>query len=168
MRWLWVDRFTEFVSGSHAKGIKNVALDQEVVDHYWLGYPILPPTLIIEGLAQVGGILVHEHTGFTKRVVLAKVGSAKFHQPARPGDSLVYEAKLEQLQEHGATVAGRSYCGDTLQAEIDLMFAFLEEGHLIDGLLFNPGELRAMLRLMNFFNVAVTQDGKPIPHHENL
>ncbi|EMB14440.1 MULTISPECIES: 3-hydroxyacyl-ACP dehydratase FabZ family protein [Rhodopirellula] len=168
MRWFWVDRFTEFVSGSHASGVKNVALDEEVVDDYCLGYTMLPPTLIIEGLAQLGGILVHEKFGFTKRVVLAKVGSAKYYAPARPGDSLQYHVKLERTQDSGATVTGTSHCDGELQAEVDLMFAFLEEGHLIDGPLFNPGDLLAMMRMMNFFHVAVTADGEPIPFHENL
>src|SRR6056297_3193592 len=117
MRWFWVDRFTEFVSGSHAKGIKNVALDEEVLDGYSLGYPVLPPTLIIEGLAQLGGILVHEKFQFTKRVVLAKVGSVKYHAPAKPGDTLNYHVKLEGTQEIGATFTGTSHCDGDLQAE---------------------------------------------------
>jgi len=168
MRWFWVDRFTEFVSGSHATGIKNVALDEEVLDNYNLGSPMLPPTLIIEGLAQLGGILVHEHYDFTKRVVLAKVGKAKYYAPARPGDTLHYHVQLDGTQELGATVIGTSHCGDHLQAEAELMFAFLEEGRLVDGPLFNPGDLRAMLRLMNFFHVAVTPDGNPVPYYKNL
>lgn len=168
MRWFWVDRFTEFVSGSHARGIKNVALDEEVLDGYSIGYPVLPPTLIIEGLAQLGGILVHEHFGFTQRVVLAKVGSVKYHAPAKPGDTLNYHVTLGRTQSLGAVVSGTSHCNGELQAEADLMFAFLEEGHLVDGSLFNPGDLRAMLRLMNFFHVAVTADGKPIPYYKNL
>src|SRR6056297_946722 len=168
MRWFWVDRFTEFVSGSHASGIKNVALDEEVLDGYSLGYPVLPPTLIIEGLAQVGSILVHEHFQFTKRVVLAKVGSVKYHRPAKPGDTLHYRVALERSQALGATVVGTSHCEGELQAEADLMFAFLEEGQFVDGPLFNPGDLRGMLRLMNFFHVAKTAEGDPIPYYKNL
>lgn len=168
MRWFWVDRFTEFVSGSHAKGIKNVALDEEVLDGYSLGYPVLPPTLIIEGLAQVGGILVHEHFGFTKRVVLAKVGKVQYHAPAKPGDTLHYTVTLQRTQDLGATVIGTSHCEGELQTEAELMFAFLEEGHLVDGPLFNPGDLRAMLRLMNFFHVAKTADGQPVPYYPHL
>ena len=64
--------------------------------------------------------------------------------------------------------SGTSHCNGELQAEADLMFAFLEEGHLVDGPLFNPGDLRAMLRLMNFFHVAKTADGNPIPYYKNL
>ncbi|MEM1224423.1 MAG: 3-hydroxyacyl-ACP dehydratase FabZ family protein [Planctomycetota bacterium] len=168
MRWFWVDRFTEFVSGSHASGIKNVALDEEVIDNYCLGFPMLPPTLIIEGLAQVGGVLVHEVFGFQKRVVLAKVGKVRYHAPAMAGDQLIYHTKLENVSDRGATVIGTSHCGDVLQTESELMFAFMEDGYLVDGPLFNRGDLLAMLRLMQFFNVAVTADGHPVPIYDNL
>ena len=83
MRWFWIDRFTEFVSGQCAKGIKNVTMDEEVVDGYWPDYPILPSTLIIEGMAQLGGILVAEHHQFEKQVVLAKVSKASFSESGK-------------------------------------------------------------------------------------
>jgi 3-hydroxyacyl-[acyl-carrier-protein] dehydratase len=170
MRWFWVDRFTEFVSGSHACGIKNITLAEEVVDKYCPGFPMLPPTLIIEGMAQLGGIMVAEHFGFEKRVVLAKVGNAKFHQPARTGDQLHYRVEADAIGSQGATVTCVSHCGDTLQAEVQLMFAFLEAGddRFTDGPLFKPGDLESMLRMMNFFHVAVDADGQPVPIYENL
>ena len=129
---------------------------------------MLPPTLIIEGMAQLGGILVAEHFGFEKRVVLAKVGKAKFHAPARAGDQLQYKATIDGVQEDGATIIGTSHCGSEIQAEIDLMFAFLDEGRFTDGPLFNPGDLGSILRLMNVFHVAVDKEGKPVPIYENL
>ena len=162
MRWFWIDRFTEFVSGSHAAGIKNVALDQEVMDEYCSSYPYFPPTLIIEGLAQLGGILVAEHFDWDKRVVLAKVGKAVYHQPAFPGDQLHYQVRLEGTQDNGATISGTSHCDGQLQAEIDLMFAFLEEGRFAEGSLFRSGELAKMLRIMNLFDVAVDAHGNPL------
>jgi 3-hydroxyacyl-[acyl-carrier-protein] dehydratase len=165
---MWVDRFTEFVSGSHAHGIKNVTLDEEVVDDYCRGYPMLPPTLIIEGMAQLGGILVAEHFAFDKHVVLAKVSKAVFHQPARIGDQLQYAVHLDAVRHAGATVTSKSHCDGVLQAEINLMFAFLEEGRFTDGPLFNPGELRGMLRVMNFFNVATDANGNPVREYEKL
>ncbi|MDE0865439.1 MAG: beta-hydroxyacyl-ACP dehydratase [Rubripirellula sp.] len=168
MRWFWVDRFTEFVSGSHARGYKNVTLAEEALDEYCPGYPMLPPTLIIEGMAQMGGILVSEHFNFDKHVVLAKIGKAKFHQPARCGDRLNFSVKMDAVQDLGATVTCLSHTGDTLQAEIDLMFAFLEEGRFTNGPLFNPGMLRDMLRMMNFFHVAVDLDGNAIPEYTNI
>ena len=168
MRWIWIDRFTEFSSGSHACGVKNVTLGEEVLDEYCPGYPMYPPTLIIEGMAQLGGILVAEHFSFEKHVVLAKVGKSRFHQPARPGDQLCYEVHLDSVQDVGATVVGKSQCEGKLQAEIGLMFAFLEEGRFTDGPLFRPVDLRSMLRAMNFFNVAVDSDGNPISDYPAL
>jgi 3-hydroxyacyl-[acyl-carrier-protein] dehydratase len=168
MRWFWVDRFTEFVSGSHTCGLKNIALDEECVDEYCPGYPMLPPTLIIEGMAQMGGIMVAEHFKFEKRVVLAKVGKAQYHLPARTGDQLHYRVTMDAVQEDGATVSGVSHCDGKLQAEIDLMFAFLEPGRFTDGPLFKPGDLKSMLQLMRFFHVAVDADGKPVPIYTNI
>lgn len=162
MRWFWVDRFTEFVSGSHAAGIKNVSLVEEAIDRYCTGHPLLPPTLIIEGMAQLGGILVGEHFGFDKRVVLAKVGRAVYHQAARPGDRLEYRVVIDSIGDSGATVTSTSHCDGQLQAEIDLMFAFLEGDQFPDQSLFLPGDLEIMLRIMGMIEVAVDADGNPL------
>jgi len=168
MRWMWVDRFTEFVSGSHASGLKNVALDQEVLDEYCPGFPYLPPTLIIEGMAQLGGILVAEMFDWDKRVVLAKVGKAEFFAPAVPGDQLHYRVSIESAQNNGAVASGTSHCNGVLQAKIELMFAFLEEGRFADGPLFKPGELATMLRLMKMFHVAVDANGNRLNISDKL
>ncbi|QDS91284.1 3-hydroxyacyl-[acyl-carrier-protein] dehydratase FabZ [Roseimaritima multifibrata] len=168
MRWLWLDRFTEFQSGSHAKGIKNVALDEEAIDNYSPGHPFLPPTLIIEGIAQLSGILVAEHFDFKKRVVLAKVNKAVYHQLAQPGDQLEYAAQLDFVQEQGATCRCTSHINGELQAEIDLMFAFLDEKRFGDQSLFEDGDLLVMLRLMKLFHVAVDADGQPLAISSNL
>ncbi|OYP39096.1 3-hydroxyacyl-ACP dehydratase FabZ family protein [Rhodopirellula sp. MGV] len=168
MRWFWVDRFTEFVSGSHAAGIKNVCLDAEVVDEYCPGYPMLPPTLIIEGMAQLGGIMVAEAFEFDKRVVLAKVGKAKFLRPALNGDTLQYHVQLDALQDNGGTVTCTSHCDGELQAEIELMFAFLEDGTIVEGPLYDPDDLKAMLQIMKFFVVAIDKDGNRFPKYAKL
>lgn len=168
MRWFWIDRFTEFVSGQYAKGIKNVTMDEEVVDGYWPDYPILPSTLIIEGMAQLGGILVAEHHQFKKQVVLAKVSKASFLSPARNGDQLKYTVTLDSVQDLGATVNAVSHREGELQAEVDLMFAFLEPGRFTEGPLFGPGDLRTMLRMMNFFNVAVDPEGNAVGEYPAL
>jgi 3-hydroxyacyl-[acyl-carrier-protein] dehydratase len=95
-------------------------------------------------------------------VVLAKVAKALFHRPALPGDQLRYTARLEAAQDNGATITGTSHCDGQLQAEIDLMFAFLEEGRFAEGSLFHPGDLAGMLRIMNVFNVAIDAQGNPL------
>lgn len=162
MRWFWIDRFTSFHSGREATAIKNVSLVEEALDDYCLGYPYLPPPLIIEGLAQLGGVLVAEHMNFQKRVVLAKVVRAVFHQLAAPGDQLHYHAVLESVQDEGAMVSCTSKLHEQPQAEIQLMFAFLNENRFGEMPLFKPEELTTMLRLMRFFEVAVDPAGRPL------
>jgi 3-hydroxyacyl-[acyl-carrier-protein] dehydratase len=162
MRWFWLDRFTSFQTGKEATAIKNVALDEEALDDYLLGFPYLPSTLIIEGLAQLGGILVGQSIQFSKPVVLAKVVKAEFFRPARPGDQLHYHAKVESLQAEGGLVSCTSHLGDHLQAEVQLMFAFLV-GRFAGQTLFKPEELSTMLRLMGYYDVAVDEAGQPLP-----
>ena len=59
MRWIWIDRFVEFESGRRAVAIKNVSLAEEHLHDHFPGYPIMPNSLITEGLAQTGGLLGH-------------------------------------------------------------------------------------------------------------
>ncbi len=67
MRWFWFDRYTEFVSGKHAVGIKNVTLAEEHLHDHFPGCPVMPNALIIEGLAQTGGLLVSEAQNYERR-----------------------------------------------------------------------------------------------------
>ena len=60
MRWFWLDRFTEFVSGSHATAVKCVSLSEDHLREHLPGYPLMPNTLVAEGMAQCGGLLVSE------------------------------------------------------------------------------------------------------------
>lgn len=166
MRWFWIDRFVEFVSGERAVALKAVSIAEEPLDEYLPGHPVAPCSLIIEGLAQTGGLLVAEHNGFRERVVLAKVGKAVFHFPARPGDVLTYTAVVEDIRADGAMVRGTSHAGDRLQAEIELVFAHLDDR--IPGTeLFEPAGFLRTLRLLKLFEVGRTPDGQPltIPAH---
>lgn len=166
MRWFWIDRFIEFESGRRAVAVKNVTFAEEQVLDYFPGFALLPPALIIEGLAQTGGLLVGEHGGFRERVVLAKVGKAVFHRPVRPGDTLRYTAVIEDIREDGAIVAGTSHLGDELQAEISLVFAHLD--HRFAGVeQFVPADFIGMLRSFGMYRVGRKQDGSPldVPPH---
>ncbi len=161
MRWFWFDRYTEFVSGSHAKAVKAVSLAEEQLDNYIPGFPVMPASLIIEGFAQIGGLLVGESRGFRQRTVLAKIGKSKFHLEARPGDVLRYEVTIQDMSDDGAIVHGRTTLDDQLQAEVELFFAHLDDRFAgVD--LFYPAEFLAILRLLGIYDVGRTQDGKPI------
>ncbi len=82
MRWFWLDRFTEFVSGTRATAVKGVALSEEHLHDHWPYYPVMPNTLIAEGMAQAGGLLVSEIYRFSELVVLAKFSKMRVPRPA--------------------------------------------------------------------------------------
>src|SRR6516162_8604728 len=88
MRWIWIDKFLEFRSGQFARAVKNLTLAEEHLHDHFPGYPVMPASLIIEGLAQTGGILVGEARDFAEKVVLAKIPRAEFHGVACAGDQL--------------------------------------------------------------------------------
>ena len=77
MRWIWIDKLIAFEHGRRAVAIKNVSLAEEHLHDHFPGYPIHPPTLMIEGMAQTGGVLVGEAFDFREKVVLAKVSRAR-------------------------------------------------------------------------------------------
>ena len=61
--------------------------------------------VLVEGMAQTAGILVGEARNFAEKVILAKIGRATFHRLVRPGDTLEFSAKIEQLNEAGASIS---------------------------------------------------------------
>jgi len=127
MRWIWIDKFTEFTPRASATAIKCVSLAEEHLHDLYPDFPIVPNSLIIEGMAQTAGILVGEARDFKEKVILAKVSRATFHQLVRPGDTLTLQTKIEQLSEQGASTAGVVRVGDVLVAEINLMFSHIDQ-----------------------------------------
>lgn len=161
MRWFWIDRFREFQSGRHAVAVKNVSLAEEHLHDHFPGAPVMPNTLVIEGLAQTGGLLVAEHGGFRERVVLAKIAKARFHLPATPGDTLTYRMTIDAIHKDGAIVSGTSHVGEQLQGEVQLFFAHLNEA-TAGQWLFDPAGLLAMLQLLGVFEVGRDAQGQPL------
>lgn len=161
MRWFWIDRFTQFESGRTATAVKNVSLAEEHLHDHFPGAPVMPNTLVIEGIAQTGGLLVAEHGSFVQRVVLAKVAKARFHFPAVPGDTLCYRTTIDDIHKDGAIVSGTSHMGARLQAEAQLFFAHLNEA-TAGPWLFDPASLLAMLKLLRVFDVGRDAQGRPL------
>jgi 3-hydroxyacyl-[acyl-carrier-protein] dehydratase len=127
MRWIWIDRFVDFQSGKSARAIKNLSLAEDHFRDHFPGYPVMPAALILEGLAQTGGILVGEVNNFQEKVVLAKVPRAVFHREMLAGEQLVYEAEILHLRPEGASVQGRVLVGDAVTAEAEIFFAHLDQ-----------------------------------------
>lgn len=167
MRWFWIDRFTSFESGTSASAVKNISLSEEALDDYMPGRPSLPNALIIEGMAQTAGLLVAEVNQFQDRVVLAKVGKAIFHLPARNGDQLRFQAKIEDRRDDGAIVSGTTHIDGELQAEIELTFAFLGE-RFGNRPLFPNNDLLGMLLTLGMYEVGKDVNGNPLVIPERL
>src|SRR5205814_240770 len=126
MRWIWIDKFIEFTPRTSATAVKAVSLAEEHLHDLYPAFPIVPHSLIIEGMAQTAGILVGEARNFEEKVILAKIGRATFHRLVRPGETISFRATIDQLNEQGASISGVvSVDGGALVAEIELMFSHI-------------------------------------------
>ncbi len=140
MRWLWIDRITELTPRERLVAIKHVSLAEEHLhDHFAAdveaglpAMPLMPASLIIEGMAQTAGILVGHAESFREKVILAKVGRARLERDAAPGDTLRYTATLSRIDDRGAASEGaveiRPGDGERFipAGRIDLMFSHVD------------------------------------------
>ncbi len=135
MRWIWIDRFESFEAGKSAVAIKNVTLAEDHLHDHFPGFPIMPASLMIEGMAQTSGILVGAVREFKEKVILAKINQATFERLVRPGEQIVYRAAISQLNETGASIQGRiaarTWQGGALVEQpvgtVDLMFSHIDQ-----------------------------------------
>ena len=135
MRWMWIDRFTEFVPGERAVAIKNVSLAEEHLHDHFEAFPVQPPSLMIEGMAQTGGILVGQARDFKENVVLAKITRAQFDDICLPGDQITYEVEIQSIAPEAAATKGTVYKNGTVIGEINLMFSYAnKDAHSKEGL----------------------------------
>src|SRR6266852_4919053 len=123
MRWIWIDRFLEFHSGKSARALKNLSLAEDYFADHFPGYPVMPGPLMLEGLAQTGGILVGEANDFREKVVLAKIQWARFHREVFAGEQLIYEVELLHLRPEGASIQGKVLVEGATVVEAELFFA---------------------------------------------
>ena len=131
MRWIWIDSFVDFVSGVRACAVKNVTLAEEHLHDQFPGYPVFPPTLMIEGMAQTAGILVGDARNFTENVILAKIRTAEFDEYATGGDQLRYEAVLESIDERAAVTSGTVLKNGKVIGRVDLLFSHVNQAEKV-------------------------------------
>jgi UDP-3-O-[3-hydroxymyristoyl] N-acetylglucosamine deacetylase/3-hydroxyacyl-[acyl-carrier-protein] dehydratase len=125
--FLLVDRVITMEPGEHAIGIKNVSANEEFFAGHYPGHPIMPGVLIIEAMAQLGGLLLSrelEHTG--KVAVLLSLDKVKFRRPVTPGDQLILEARALRVKSRTGHVACTARVGDAQVAEADIKFMMVD------------------------------------------
>jgi len=126
MRWIWIDRFLEFEPGRRAVAIKNVSLAEEHLHDHWEAYPIMPASLMIEGMAQTAGILVGQARDFKEKVILAKIAKAEFNDIVTPGDQITYEAEIQNVSPEAAATAGTVLKNGVPIGQVNLMFSHID------------------------------------------
>lgn len=129
--FLLVDRITHLdLEDNFIIGVKNVTINEQFFQGHFPGAPIMPGVLILEALAQTGGILVHQKGYNDKIAVLLKIDNAKFRRPVVPGDSLILEAKGLHFSGKGGKVHARALVNDQLAVEAEIAFALVNKEQL--------------------------------------
>ena len=131
MRWIHIDKIVELREGKYCRAVKNVSLGEDYLADHFPTYPIMPESLIIEGMAQTGGILVGHAHQFKEKVILAKIQKAVFHRSVKPGDQMILEAHAEEIRKEGSRISGKVWADKELVAEISLMYINLQKGQAL-------------------------------------
>lgn len=130
MRFMLIDRITRWEPGVVASGIKNVSLSEDFFDDHFPLKPIMPGALILEGMAQLSGLLLEESvqndTGARVKALMSIVERAKFRRPAYPGDTLCYDAAIDSVNELGGRATITASIDGEIAAQCTLVFSFTE------------------------------------------
>jgi len=125
--FLLVDRITNLEENASIEGYKNVSISEPIFQGHFPDHPIYPGVMIIEGMAQAGGVLAFQSANTdnqkemeNKVVYFMSIDKAKFRSPVTPGDQLVY--KLSVIKHRGAVwqLEAKAYVDDKLVAEAEL------------------------------------------------
>ena len=103
---------------------KNVTFNEPFFQGHFPGMPIMPGVLILEALAQAGGLLFHREN---KVSVLLNVNNAKFRRPVKPGDTLILQAEGIHFSSKGGRAKGRAMVDDKVVCQAEIGFAFMDK-----------------------------------------
>ena len=124
--FLLLDRITNLVPKENIVGFKNVTIGDNIFQGHFPGHPIYPGVMILEGMAQAGGILAFKSIDMTqeeaanKVVYFMSIDKAKFRAPVKPGDRLEYRVSI--IKQKGAVwmLDGKAYVDDVLVSQAEL------------------------------------------------
>ncbi len=125
--FVMVDRITEIVEGSKIVGFKNVTINEPFFQGHFPEQPVMPGVMILEGMAQVGGVLGYytlpEMIG-KKLLYFAGINRARFRKPVVPGDQLIFELNLQKMKRGVMVMDGKAFVDGQLVTEAELMASF--------------------------------------------
>ncbi|MBE0503414.1 MAG: 3-hydroxyacyl-ACP dehydratase FabZ [Desulfuromonadales bacterium] len=127
--FLLIDRIIEIEAGKKIVGIKNVTVNEPFFQGHFPGHPVMPGVLIIEAMAQVGGIfaMITDNIGDDKVTYFAGIDNARFRKPVVPGDVLRFELTLTNCRRGLYCFNGKAFVESTLVAEADLKATFADK-----------------------------------------
>ncbi len=121
--FLLVDRITSIEEGRSIEGFKNVTINEPFFAGHFPGHPIMPAVLIVEAMAQVGGLLLLNSVDspHNKLMYFMGIDNARVRRPVTPGDRVVFKLALLKLKGRTARMRGEALVDDQLVAEAELM-----------------------------------------------
>jgi UDP-3-O-[3-hydroxymyristoyl] N-acetylglucosamine deacetylase/3-hydroxyacyl-[acyl-carrier-protein] dehydratase len=120
--FLLVDRILEMEPRKRIVGVKNVTINEPFFQGHFPGHPIMPGVLIIEAMAQVGGVMLMGELDDpeSKVVYFASLDNVKFRRPVRPGDQIRFELDVQQIRGRLCKMRGVAYVDGEIVAEADM------------------------------------------------
>ena len=128
--FLLVDRILYLKERERVVGLKNVTVNEPFFTGHFPGHPIMPAVLIIEAMAQVGGVLLLNTVDdpASKLVYFMGIDNAKFRKPVVPGDQLIFDLELQRLKRRTCKMKGKAFVRGQLVAEADLLSSIVDRG----------------------------------------
>ena len=125
--FLLIDKITALEKGKSATGIKNVTINEPFFLGHFPSHPIMPGVLIVESMAQVGGVLAFKSADVSNKVVyFMGIDKARFRKPVLPGDTLTISVTVTKCRGTIWAFKGEARVADTLVAEAELMATIME------------------------------------------
>ena len=128
MRFFLIDRITRWDIGQAAEAIKNIALSEDFFDDHFPRRPIMPGVLIVEGMAQLSGLLLEaslkQRFGQTAKAILTILDKVKFRDLVKPGETLRYRSEVVSLNELSGKARVEAFRDERLIAATEMVFTF--------------------------------------------
>jgi UDP-3-O-[3-hydroxymyristoyl] N-acetylglucosamine deacetylase/3-hydroxyacyl-[acyl-carrier-protein] dehydratase len=131
--FLFVDKIVEFESGKRIVGIKNVTGNEDFFNGHFPGHPIMPGVIIIEAMAQTGGVMLlnSEEDPGDKLVYFMGMDNVRFRKPVFPGARLVFEMELIKKRASSCKMTGKAFVDGELVAEAEMLAAIIDRKNQI-------------------------------------
>lgn len=124
--FLLVDRILDIIPGERITGLKNVTINEPFFQGHFPEMPIMPGVLIVEAMAQVGGVLIAETVDLKALgglIYFMSIDKVRFRKPVQPGDQLIFDLEVLKIRSKAVKMAGRATVDDALVAQGEFMAA---------------------------------------------